>query len=33
MDEDTRLFDVEIQLLLEGVFRVYQHDFRDYASA
>ncbi|MCM5682567.1 protein-glutamate O-methyltransferase CheR [Schlegelella sp. S2-27] len=33
MDEDTRLFDVEIQLLLEGVFRVYQHDFRNYASA
>lgn len=33
MDKDTQLFDVEIQLLLEGVFRVYQHDFRDYASA
>ncbi|TCP08804.1 CheR family methyltransferase [Caldimonas thermodepolymerans] len=33
MDEDTRLFDIEVRLLLEGVFQVYQHDFRNYATA
>ena len=31
MDEDTALFDLEIRVLLEAVFRRYQHDFRDYA--
>jgi chemotaxis protein methyltransferase CheR len=30
MDEDA-LFDIEIQLLLEGVLLRYQHDFRSYA--
>ncbi len=31
MDDDTALFDIEVKLLLEGVFLRYQHDFRDYA--
>ena len=31
MDEETALFDLEVQLLLEAVYRRYQHDFRDYA--
>ena len=31
MDEDTALFDLEVQVLLEAVYRRYQHDFRDYA--
>ena len=31
MDEDTRLFDLEVQVLLEAVFRHYGFDFRSYA--
>ena len=31
MDEETALFDLEVQLMLEAVYRRYQHDFRDYA--
>lgn len=31
MNEDTALFDLEVQVLLEAVYRRYQHDFRDYA--
>jgi len=31
MDEGTELFDLEVQVLLEAVYRRYQHDFRDYA--
>ena len=31
MDEETALFDLEVQMLLEAVYRRYQHDFRDYA--
>ena len=31
MDQDIALFDLEIRLLLEAVYRRYQHDFRDYA--
>lgn len=31
MDEETALFDMEIQLLLEAVHLRWQHDFRDYA--
>jgi len=33
MDDETALFDVEVQTLLEGIYRRYQHDFRDYAVA
>ncbi|AKJ29848.1 CheR family methyltransferase [Caldimonas brevitalea] len=33
MDDDSRLFDIEIQLLLQGIYLTYQHDFRDYAVA
>ena len=29
----TGVQHVEMRLLLEGVFRVYGHDFRDYAEA
>lgn len=29
--EDAALFDLEVQLLVEAVYRRYQHDFRDYA--
>ena len=29
--DDTALFDLEVQLLLEAVYRRYQHDFRAYA--
>ena len=29
--QDTATFDMEIQLLLEAVYRRYQYDFRDYA--
>ena len=31
--EDMALFDLEVQLLVEAVYRRYQHDFRDYAVA
>jgi len=31
MDDETELFDTEIQVLLEAVYRRYHHDFRDYA--
>jgi chemotaxis protein methyltransferase CheR len=31
MREDPALFDLEVQLLLEAVYRRYQHDFRGYA--
>jgi chemotaxis protein methyltransferase CheR len=31
VDSETELFDLEVQLLLEAVYRRYQHDFRDYA--
>ena len=31
MDDETALFDLEVQLLLEAIYRRYQHDFRDYA--
>ena len=31
MDDETTLFDLEVGLLLEAVYRRYQHDFRDYA--
>jgi chemotaxis protein methyltransferase CheR len=30
---EAACFDVELELLLEGVFRCYQHDFRHYARA
>ncbi|HSW16575.1 MAG TPA: CheR family methyltransferase [Ramlibacter sp.] len=29
--EDTALLDLEIRLLLDGVYQRYQHDFREYA--
>ncbi|MCW7541572.1 protein-glutamate O-methyltransferase CheR [Aquabacterium sp. A7-Y] len=32
-EEDPRLFDIGIQLLLQGIYLTYQHDFRDYAVA
>jgi chemotaxis protein methyltransferase CheR len=32
-DDDAACFDIELQLLLEGVFQRYQHDFRHYARA
>ena len=31
--QDGATFDIELELLLEGVFRRYQHDFRHYARA
>ncbi|MBI5270037.1 MAG: protein-glutamate O-methyltransferase CheR [Burkholderiales bacterium] len=31
--EDEALFDLETRLLLEAVYRRWQHDFRDYAEA
>jgi chemotaxis protein methyltransferase CheR len=31
MKDDPALFDLEVQLLLEAVYRRYQHDFRGYA--
>jgi chemotaxis protein methyltransferase CheR len=31
--KDAACFDIELELLLEGVFRRYQHDFRHYARA
>lgn len=33
MNDDARLFDIELKLLLEAVFLRYQHDFRGYAVA
>ena len=30
---DSACFDIELELLLEGVFLRYQHDFRHYARA
>ncbi len=30
---EAACFDVELELLLEGIFRLYQHDFRHYARA
>ena len=30
-DPAAACFDIELDLLLEGVFRRYQHDFRHYA--
>lgn len=32
-EDDPRLFDIGIQLLLQGIYLTYQHDFRDYAVA
>ena len=32
-DPEAACFDIELDLLLEGVFRRYQHDFRHYARA
>lgn len=31
MHEDIALFDMEVQVLLEAVYRRYKHDFRNYA--
>ena len=31
--DEAHCFDIELELLLEGVFRRYQHDFRHYARA
>ena len=33
MTRPTDIFDIEIQLLLEGVYLKYQHDFRNYSIA
>src|ERR1700677_3597722 len=29
----SRKFDIELKLLVEGIYRLYHHDFRDYAQA
>lgn len=31
--DEERLFDLEVQLLLDAIYRRYQHDFRQYAIA